>query len=132
MNRIRLLRVLETRKAALHREQAMAYARALVAGYDMDYIDDLISFSDAFGASRLRYDECQQVTESNKYLEIKLKKNCFVTTYKRGSISNLPPFIGKSFNSMPSSILIMTFTLDIDFTFNCMVVLLLIVLLVNH
>lgn len=106
MNRIRLLRVLETRKAALRREQAMAYARALVAGYEMDYIDDLIYFSDAFGASRLRYDKCQKVTESKIYLEIKLKKNCFVTTYKKGSISNLPPFIGKSFNSMPSSILI--------------------------
>lgn len=33
----------------------MAYARALVAGFEMDYIDDLISFSDAFGAVRLRY-----------------------------------------------------------------------------
>ncbi|KAL0283981.1 UNVERIFIED_CONTAM: COP1-interacting protein 7 [Sesamum angustifolium] len=32
----------------------MAYARALVAGFEMDYIYDLISFSDAFGASRLR------------------------------------------------------------------------------
>lgn len=31
----------------------MAYARALVAGF-ADYIDDLIYFSDAFGASRLR------------------------------------------------------------------------------
>lgn len=34
----------------------MAYARALVAGFEMDYIDDLISFADAFGASRLRYE----------------------------------------------------------------------------
>lgn len=33
----------------------MAYARALVAGYEPDNIDDLISFSDTFGASRLRY-----------------------------------------------------------------------------
>ncbi|XP_057962341.1 COP1-interacting protein 7 isoform X2 [Malania oleifera] len=32
----------------------MAYARALVAGFEMDYIDDLIYFADAFGASRLR------------------------------------------------------------------------------
>lgn len=39
----------------LKKEQAMAYARALVAGFEMDYIDDLISFSDAFGAVRLRY-----------------------------------------------------------------------------
>ncbi|KAI8010103.1 COP1-interacting protein 7 [Camellia lanceoleosa] len=45
---------LETQKAVLRKEQAMAYARALVAGFEMDYIDDLISFADAFGASRLR------------------------------------------------------------------------------
>lgn len=52
--KVRLQRVLESRKAMLKKEQAMAYARALVAGFEMDYIDDLISFSDAFGAVRLR------------------------------------------------------------------------------
>ncbi|KAE8707891.1 COP1-interacting protein 7, putative isoform 1 [Hibiscus syriacus] len=52
--RVRLQRVLETRKKVLSKEQAMAYARALVAGYEPDNIDDLISFADAFGASRLR------------------------------------------------------------------------------
>ena len=55
MDRVRLQRVLETRKVVLRKEQAMAYARALVAGFEMDYIDNLISFADAFGASRLRY-----------------------------------------------------------------------------
>lgn len=54
MDRIRLQRVLESRKAMLKKEQAMAYARALVAGFEMDYIYDLVSFSDAFGALRLR------------------------------------------------------------------------------
>lgn len=53
-SKVRLQRVLETRKAVLRKEQAMAYARALVAGFEMDYIDDLLSFSDAFGALRLR------------------------------------------------------------------------------
>ncbi|KAL5802800.1 hypothetical protein ACOSQ4_031105 [Xanthoceras sorbifolium] len=53
-SKIRLQRVLETRKAVLCKEQAMAYARALVAGFEPDNIEDLISFSDAFGASRLR------------------------------------------------------------------------------
>ncbi|KAF5728022.1 hypothetical protein HS088_TW21G00164 [Tripterygium wilfordii] len=53
-SKVRLQRVLETRRAVLRKEQAMAYARALVAGFELDYIDDLISFSDAFGASRLR------------------------------------------------------------------------------
>lgn len=55
--RARLQRVLETRKAVLCKEQAMAYARALVAGFELEYIDDLISFADAFGASRLRYEQ---------------------------------------------------------------------------
>lgn len=54
--RIRLQRLLETRKALLRKEQAMAYARALVAGFEMDNMNDLILFSDAFGALRLRYD----------------------------------------------------------------------------
>ncbi|PSS16202.1 Dentin sialoprotein [Actinidia chinensis var. chinensis] len=53
-SKVRLQRVLETRKVVLRKEQAMAYARALVAGFEMDHIDNLISFADAFGASRLR------------------------------------------------------------------------------
>ncbi|KAK4439918.1 COP1-interacting protein 7 [Sesamum alatum] len=53
-SRIRLQRVMDTRKALLQKEQAMAYARAVVAGYEMDTIDDLICFADTFGASRLR------------------------------------------------------------------------------
>lgn len=55
MLRVRLQRVLETRRAVLRKEQAMAYARALVAGFELEYIDDLICFADAFGAYRLRY-----------------------------------------------------------------------------
>lgn len=54
MVRVRLQRVLESRKAMLKKEQAMAYARALVAGFEMVYLHDLVSFSDAFGAIRLR------------------------------------------------------------------------------
>ncbi|CAN4104159.1 unnamed protein product [Withania somnifera] len=52
--KVRLQRVLESRKAVLRKEQAMAYARALVTGFDLDNLDDLISFSNAFGALRLR------------------------------------------------------------------------------
>lgn len=33
----------------------MAYARALAAGFELDNIEDLLVFADAFGASRLRY-----------------------------------------------------------------------------
>ncbi|PPD82283.1 hypothetical protein GOBAR_DD20787 [Gossypium barbadense] len=43
-----------SKKKVLSKEQAMAYARALVAGYEPDHIKDLLSFADAFGASRLR------------------------------------------------------------------------------
>lgn len=45
---------MDTRKTLLQKEQAMAYARAVVAGFEIDNIDDLICFADTFGASRLR------------------------------------------------------------------------------
>ncbi|KAG5235514.1 hypothetical protein OIU76_025545 [Salix suchowensis] len=53
-SKVRLQRALESRKAVLRKEQAMAYARALVTGFEPDCVNDLISFADAFGASRLR------------------------------------------------------------------------------
>ncbi|KAF3788246.1 hypothetical protein EJ110_NYTH21403 [Nymphaea thermarum] len=61
-SKIQLLRVLETRKSVLRKEQGMSYAQASAAGFEIDYIDDLISFSDAFGASRLR-DACKNFKE---------------------------------------------------------------------
>ncbi|CAN6453468.1 unnamed protein product [Victoria cruziana] len=61
-SKIQLLRVLETRKSVLRKEQGMSYAQAAAAGFEIDYIDDLISFSDAFGASRLR-DACKNFKE---------------------------------------------------------------------
>ncbi|KAL3508640.1 hypothetical protein ACH5RR_028041 [Cinchona calisaya] len=61
-SKVHLLRALETRRAVLRKEQAMAFARALVAGFEMDYIDDLISFSDVFGAKRLR-EACKNFME---------------------------------------------------------------------
>lgn len=53
-DRDNLQHVLESRKSVLQKEEAMAYARALVAGFEVEHIDDLIFFADAFGASRLR------------------------------------------------------------------------------
>ncbi|XP_047307721.1 COP1-interacting protein 7 [Impatiens glandulifera] len=58
-SKIRLQRLMETRKALLRKEQAMAYARALAAGFELENIDDLLYFADAFGASRLR-DACTE------------------------------------------------------------------------
>lgn len=56
MIRISLQRLFESRIALLRKEQAMAYTRGLVAGFEINSIDDLIYFANAFGASRLRYE----------------------------------------------------------------------------
>ncbi|KAK7246555.1 hypothetical protein RIF29_41424 [Crotalaria pallida] len=53
-SKISLQRLLESRIALLRKEQAMAYTRGLVAGFEIDSIDDLIYFANAFGALRLR------------------------------------------------------------------------------
>lgn len=58
-SKIALQRILETRKSLLRKEQAMAYARALAAGFELENLDDLIHFADTFGASRLR-DACKE------------------------------------------------------------------------
>ena len=51
--RVQLLRVPETRKTVLRKEQAMAFARAVAAGFDIDNLIYLISFAENFGASCL-------------------------------------------------------------------------------
>ncbi|XP_047159783.1 COP1-interacting protein 7 [Vigna umbellata] len=53
-SKVSLHRLLESRIALLRKEQAMAYSRGLVAGFEIDSIDDLIYFANAFGAIRLR------------------------------------------------------------------------------
>ncbi|XP_058766529.1 COP1-interacting protein 7-like isoform X2 [Vicia villosa] len=74
-SRVRLQRVLDNRKAMLCKEQAMAYARALVAGYYPESMDDLICFADAFGASRLReaclnfLELCKQKNEDKLWMD---------------------------------------------------------------
>lgn len=56
MSRVHLQRLLGTRLALLRKEQAMAYARGLVAGFEIHNLDALIWFANTFGASRLRYE----------------------------------------------------------------------------
>ena len=51
--RVQLLKVLETRKTMLQKEQGMAFARAVAAGFDVDHLPPLKSFAECFGASRL-------------------------------------------------------------------------------
>ncbi|THU56736.1 hypothetical protein C4D60_Mb11t20340 [Musa balbisiana] len=53
-SKVQLLKVLETRKMVLRKEQGMAFARAAAASFDMDNMVDLIPFSENFGASRLK------------------------------------------------------------------------------
>lgn len=52
-SRAQLLKVLETRRTALQKEQGMAFARAVAAGFDIDDISPLVSFAECFGAMRL-------------------------------------------------------------------------------
>ncbi|KAJ7946942.1 COP1-interacting protein [Quillaja saponaria] len=52
-SKICLQSLMESRIALLRKEQAMAYACCLVAGFEVDNIDNLVCFGDAFGASRL-------------------------------------------------------------------------------
>ncbi|XP_050368611.1 COP1-interacting protein 7 isoform X2 [Argentina anserina] len=64
-SKVHLQRLLGTRLALLRREQAMAYARGLVAGFEIHNLDPLIMFADAFGASRLR-EACINFRELHK------------------------------------------------------------------
>ncbi|XP_062188820.1 COP1-interacting protein 7-like isoform X2 [Phragmites australis] len=61
-SKVQLLRVLESRKTVLRKEQAMAFARAVAAGFDIDNLGYLIAFAERFGASRLMK-ACSQFIE---------------------------------------------------------------------
>ncbi|KAL3812457.1 hypothetical protein ACJIZ3_013725 [Penstemon smallii] len=52
-SKVQLLKVLETRKIVLQREQRMAFARAVAADFDIDQMAPVVSFADCFGAMRL-------------------------------------------------------------------------------
>ncbi|CAM0878148.1 unnamed protein product [Alopecurus aequalis] len=75
-SKVQLLRVLETRKTVLRKEQAMAFARAVAAGFDIDNLLYLISFAERFGASRLMkactqfIDLWRQKHETGQWIEV--------------------------------------------------------------
>lgn len=52
-SKVQLLKILETRKTVLQKEQGMAFARAVAAGFDIDHVAPLVSFAESFGAMRL-------------------------------------------------------------------------------
>ncbi|KAK1260654.1 hypothetical protein QJS04_geneDACA002377 [Acorus gramineus] len=75
-SKVKLLRVLETRRVVLQKEQGMAFARAVAAGFDMDNLSYIVSFAECFGANRLM-DACLRFVElwkgkheSGQWLEI--------------------------------------------------------------
>ncbi|WOL16743.1 hypothetical protein Cni_G25531 [Canna indica] len=75
-SKLQLLKVLETRKMVLRKEQGMAFARAIAAGFDLDNLEDLIPFCESFGASRLK-EACLRFTdlwkkkhETGQWLEV--------------------------------------------------------------
>ncbi|CAL5347456.1 unnamed protein product [Camellia sinensis] len=75
-SKVQLLKVLETQKSVLQKEQGMAFARAVAAGFDIDHMAPLVSFAECFGASRLM-DACSRFVdlwkgkhETGQWLEI--------------------------------------------------------------
>ncbi|KAI4318050.1 hypothetical protein L6164_025859 [Bauhinia variegata] len=75
-SKVQLLKVLETRKSMLQKEQGMAFARAVAAGFDIDDLPALMSFAECFGASRLMdagkkfIDLWKRKHESGQWVEI--------------------------------------------------------------
>ncbi|KAJ6725865.1 COP1-INTERACTING PROTEIN-RELATED [Salix purpurea] len=53
LRRFSLLKFWRHEKASLQKEQGMAFARAVAAGFDIDQMTHLISFAECFGALRL-------------------------------------------------------------------------------
>lgn len=95
-SKIQLLRVLENRKMMLQKEQGMAYARAAAAGFDTQYMADLVSFAEIFGAFRLRkaclniMDLRKRKQEAGVWLEMELN------TIEDSSVQAETPVVGAS------------------------------------
>ncbi|KAK8684653.1 hypothetical protein V6N13_040669 [Hibiscus sabdariffa] len=63
-SKAQLWKVLETRKTVLQKEQSMAFARAVAAGFGIDHMAPLISFAETFGPLVLgTWDACIKFTE---------------------------------------------------------------------
>ncbi|CAK7327272.1 unnamed protein product [Dovyalis caffra] len=61
-SKVQLMKALETRKTSLQKEQGMAFARAVAAGFDIDHMAQVMSFAESFGALRLM-DACVRFME---------------------------------------------------------------------
>ncbi|KAL8486664.1 hypothetical protein ACS0TY_023383 [Phlomoides rotata] len=82
-SKVQLLKVLETRKTALQKEQGMAFARAVAAGFDIDHMAPLVSFAECFGAMRLMEacskfrDLWKRKHETGQWLDIEASETLF-------------------------------------------------------
>ncbi|XP_076894934.1 uncharacterized protein LOC143547380 [Bidens hawaiensis] len=79
-SKVQLINVLETRKTVLKKEQGMAFARAVAAGFEIEQVANLLSFAECFGASRLM-NGClrfmylwKQKHESGQWIEIEAEE----------------------------------------------------------
>ncbi|KAI3814407.1 hypothetical protein L1987_19162 [Smallanthus sonchifolius] len=79
-SKVQLINVLETRKTVLKKEQGMAFARAVAAGFEIEHVANLLSFAECFGASRLMsgclrfMDLWKQKHESGQWVEIEAQE----------------------------------------------------------
>ncbi|CAH9115989.1 unnamed protein product [Cuscuta epithymum] len=76
--RVQILKILQSRKSVLEKEQCMAFERAAAAGFHFDDMPFLLSFGKCFGASRLR-DACF------RFMELWKKKHEFGQPLETGA-----------------------------------------------
>ncbi|KAJ3678495.1 hypothetical protein LUZ60_002298 [Juncus effusus] len=90
-SKVQLLKVLESRRNVLRKEQGMAFARAVAAGFDMETLPLLLAFSECFGASRLLKGSSQFMElwkrkhETGQWVEVEAIENMSMR-------SEIPPF----------------------------------------
>ncbi|KAK1439549.1 hypothetical protein QVD17_05369 [Tagetes erecta] len=79
-SKVQLINVLEARKTVLKKEQGMAFARAVAAGFEIEHVASLLSFAECFGASRLMsgclrfMDLWKQKHESGQWVDIEAEE----------------------------------------------------------
>ncbi|KAK6161255.1 hypothetical protein DH2020_004636 [Rehmannia glutinosa] len=94
-SKVQLLKVLDTRKTMLQKEQGMAFARAAAAGFNIEHMAPLVSFAECFGALRLM-DACSRFMnlwkskhETGEWLDIEASEALY--TQSDFSVMNASP-----------------------------------------
>ncbi|KAI5077163.1 hypothetical protein GOP47_0006987 [Adiantum capillus-veneris] len=91
-SKVELLKAMDSRVHALQQEQSTAFDRAIAAGFNSETIEDLIAFSEHFGAERLRT-ACVNFmevlkTRHGKYRELETKGGSGCTNMLLHSVPN--------------------------------------------